>query len=237
MITVKKITNKQADPFILYKHYAKRRPSISYAYGLIIDNEIKGVCCYGQPGGVCLSKGLFGGEYRKQILELNRLFIDEDVTIYNVASQLVSQSIKMLPSPLCIVSFADTSVGHNGIIYQATNFLYTGLSAKRTEWAIKGMEHLHSKSIADKAKKGGGRWDALKDEYGDRLYKRDRPRKHRYIYIKGNKREKKIMLNKLKYKPIPYPPKKESTRYQVGEVPQNKITQQTLYDIANATIA
>ncbi len=203
-VDVKRIENHFAKPFILEKHYARRRPSISYSFGLYVGGFFCGICTFGQPGGACLSKGLFGGEYRKNILELNRLFIDEFISkrrIKNLTSYFVSQCIKMLPKPTCIVSFSDTSFGHNGTIYKACNFIYTGLSAKRTEWVIKGMEHLHSKSIADKAKKGDGRWEALKAEYGDRLGKRERPRKHRYVYIHADKKDKKVMLEKLKYKP------------------------------------
>lgn len=177
-----------------------------------------GVCTFGKPGGACLSRGLFGGEYLKNILELNRLFVDDYILkkrIKNLTSFFVSNSIRMLPKPNCIVSFADTSMGHNGTIYMACNFLYTGLSAKRKEWVIEGMEHLHSKSIADKAKKGGGRWEALKAEYGDRLGKRDRPRKHRYVFIHADKKVKKDMLKKLKYKPIKTTYTVEQTRYKV----------------------
>jgi len=201
---------------LLYKHYAKRRPSVSYSFGLFVDGKIKGVCTFGQPGGACLSKGLFGGEYIKSILELNRLFIDDDVTIDCCASFFVAKCIKLLPNNICIVSFADTSMGHVGKVYQACNFLYTGLSAKRTEWTIIGMEHLHSKSIADKAKKGDGRWDDLKEQFGEALTKRDRPRKHRYVYIKASKKIKKEVLKKLKYKIEEYP-KGESLRYTVDD--------------------
>jgi len=48
-----------------------------------------------------------------------------------------------------VVSYADTSQNHHGYIYQATNWIYTGLSAKRPDYKIKGLEHLHSASITD----------------------------------------------------------------------------------------
>jgi len=167
-------------------------------------------------------KGDFRRGIYKASLELSRLFLLNNKK--NEASFFISRCLKMLPSPSCIVSFADSSVDHHGYAYQATNWIYTGLSAKRTEWVIKGMEHLHSKSIADKAKKGGGRWEELKKMYGDRLCKRERPRKHRYIYLIGNKKERRDMLEKLKYRPIDYP-KGDNGRYDTTpeDKPQMKL--------------
>ena len=200
---VRAINTKDAMPWIMERHYARRRPSISYSFGLFLNGEMVGICVFGRPGGACLSKGLFGGEYIKLVWELSRLFLLNNKK--NEASFFISKCFKLLPSPSCVVSFSDTSIHHAGYVYQATNWIYTGLSAKRTEWVIKGMEHLHSKSIADKAKKGDGRWAALKEEYGDRLGKRDRPRKHRYVYLIGSKKEKAEMRKKLKYTEQEYP--------------------------------
>lgn len=216
MLTVNKIHPSDTYEWLLHKHYAKRLPQISHAFGLYKCSVLIGVCTFGLPGGACLSKGLFGGLYIDRILELNRLVINDNHK--NAASFFVSRCIKLLPSPVCIVSFADTSKGHNGYVYQASNFLYTGRSAKRTEWVIEGMEHLHSKSIADMAKKGDGRWEQLKEKYGERLGKRDRPSKHRYVYLKGNKAQRREMLEHLKYKPQPYP-KGENQYYDASYKP------------------
>ena len=37
--------------------------------------------------------------------------------------------IKATRKPKIVVSYADTSKGHVGYVYQATNFIYTGMSA------------------------------------------------------------------------------------------------------------
>jgi hypothetical protein len=49
-----------------------------------------------------------------------------------------------------------------------------------------------------------GRWQELKKIYGDKLGKRDRPRKHRYVFFVGSRKDKKKYLSKLKYDPIGY---------------------------------
>ena len=46
----------------------------------------------------------------------------------------------------------------------------------------------------------------------DLLYKKERPRKHRYFYFLGNRKDKKIMTNSLVYKIQKYP-KGNNQRY------------------------
>lgn len=95
---------------------------------------------------------------------------------------LVGRSLRMLPKGLFVVSFADTEQGHKGFVYQACNFRYYGLSAKRTDWKIKGMEHLHGQTVADEFRGKPDRAKLMREKYGDSFYLKDRPRKHRYIY-------------------------------------------------------
>ena len=46
---IKRINYNDTKPFILNIHYAKRMPSISYAYGLFLSNELVGIVSYGSP--------------------------------------------------------------------------------------------------------------------------------------------------------------------------------------------
>lgn len=200
---IRVITREQTKPFILNIHYAKRFPSISYAFGLFDDNELIGVITYGTPPSAGLRKGIAGDDYIKDILELNRLVLKYNRK--NEASFLVGNSIKLLPKNKIIVSFADTSQNHNGIVYQATNFIYTGLSAKRTDWSLKSKPHLHGQTIADEFRGVKNRSKAMREKYGDDFYLKPRPRKHRYIYIFGDKRYKKKVIKLIKYKIEKYP--------------------------------
>ena len=72
---VKKIDYQDTKPFILNIHYAKRMPSISFAYGLFYENELVGVVTYGSPPSQSLCKGVAGIEHRKKVIELNRLVL------------------------------------------------------------------------------------------------------------------------------------------------------------------
>lgn len=201
--TVSQIERKDCENYILNIHYAKRWPSISYAYGLFLSGELVGVVTYGTPPSSTLKKGIAGQSFSSDILELNRLVLLNNIK--NEASFLISQSLKLLPKNKIIVSFADTEQNHAGYVYQACNFIYCGLSAKRTDWKVKGLEHLHGITIADQFRGVENRSKLMREKYGDDFYLKDRPRKHRYIYIIGDRKYKKDALNALKYKIEPYP--------------------------------
>tara|TARA_R100001440_G_scaffold54329_1_gene74116 strand:- start:40 stop:720 length:681 start_codon:yes stop_codon:yes gene_type:complete len=197
------ISFAQTKPFILQIHYAKRIPTISYSFGLYLNNELVGIVTYGCPPSQPLCKGIAGDDYEKSVLELNRLVLKNNIK--NEASFLIGNSFKMLPKPKIIVSYADRSQNHSGYVYQATNFIYTGLSNKITEWRMKNTNK-HNKTVCEQY--------TLEERKNnpDKFYTIDRPRKHRYIYIVANKKHKKQILKKLKY-PIKEYPKNQNINY------------------------
>ena len=194
---VKQITRQQCEPFIIGIHYAKRWPSISYAFGLFDNDELIGVCTFGTPPSSPLRNGIAGAGLAPQVLELNRLCLKYNRK--NEASFLVSRALKMLPKNRIVISFADTSQGHQGTVYKAANFTYHGLSAKRTDWKVKGMEHLHGMTIADEFRGVKDRAAAMREKYGDDFYLQDRPRKHRYIFVTGSVGFRRYAYARIKY--------------------------------------
>lgn len=196
------ISRAECEPFIIGIHYAKRWPSISFAFGLFLDGVLVGVCTFGTPPSSPLRCGIAGDSHIGDILELNRLCLLDNKK--NEASYFVSRCLKLLGNKI-VVSFADTAQNHKGIVYQACNFIYTGLSAKRTDWKLKGKEHLHGQTVADEFRGMKNRAALMREKYGDDFYLAPRPRKHRYIYITGNKRFKRLAKKNLKYRIQGYP--------------------------------
>jgi hypothetical protein len=188
------IKPEETHEWLLKKHYAKRLPNIMFAYGLFVDNELRGVVTYGMPASPQLCRGVCGDEYKSIVLELNRLCLLDNSK--NESSYLVANSIKLLPKPSIIVSYADTAQGHVGYVYQACNFLFTGTTKARTDMA--GADGKHSRH-----------------SFGDTSLRVDRSAKHRYVIFHGSKTDKKILKSKLNYKIEPYP-KGDSKRYDSG---------------------
>lgn len=209
-IIVRAISPEDAHPWLLNKHYAHRLCPISYAYGAFDGNDMIGVVTYGTPVSSTLRDGVCGKDYAPYVLELNRLCCESRK---NLASTLVGRSLSLLPKPSVVVSYADTGQGHIGFVYQATNFIYTGLSAKFKDPMVKGMEHKHHTTIGDEGRGHPSRVDFLREKYGaDNVYYVERDRKHRYIYFCGSKTQRKALLKSLKYQPEPYP-KGQTKRY------------------------
>ena len=183
-LQVKQIGYKDCLDLILNVHYAKRVPSISYAYGLFDDEEMIGIVTYGSPASPFLCKGVCGEQFKSEVIELNRLVLIHNKK--NQASYLISKSMKLLPKPKIIVSYADTAYGHQGLVYQASNFLFTGTTKPRTDMASKNGKH-------------------SRHSLGDRTQRVFRSSKHRYVFFIGSKSQKKIYLENLKYPIQTYP--------------------------------
>ena len=144
---VDKISCAGAMKAILASHYMHRKTPCMYAYGLYYSIEALGVISFGLPASPSLVKGICGEEEKEHVIELNRLWI-RDGTPKNSESFLIGQALKMLPKKYSIVvSYADTKENHTGIVYQATNFLYTGLSANVFNYQLAGEENKHSRGF------------------------------------------------------------------------------------------
>ena len=94
--------------------------------------------------------------------------------------------MKLLPKPKIIVSYADTAYGHQGLVYQASNFLFTGTTKPRTDMASENGKH-------------------SRHSLGDKTQRVFRSSKHRYVFFIGSKFQKKTYLESLKYPIQTYP--------------------------------
>ena len=162
---VREISHDEAIPFLMKVHYARSVPQLMYCYGLFIDNKLCGVVTYGIPASPTLCRGLAGDDEFYNVLELNRLVICDNTP--NNASYLVGRSLRKLPRHRYVVSYADAEAwGHVGYIYQACNFIYTGLSASRTDTKSNGV---HPRTAFRRGL--------------DNTQRQPRRRKHRYIFV------------------------------------------------------
>jgi hypothetical protein len=194
---IKSIDKYLVKEWLLHKHYLKRMTTFTYQFGLFEKDVLVGVITFGNAIPLTMKKSLFGEKYMNCVYELNRLCTNDNLD-KNANSYFVSEVFKLLPKPLIIVSYADKSIGHNGYIYQATNFMFTGESHTQLDWKLKGKEHIHSRTLMDEFAFQENRVEKLKEKYGDMLYQVRREPKYRYVYILADKRIKKqIMQDKL----------------------------------------
>ena len=185
----RKIKPSSANRVFIKNHYAHRAVPISECFGAYMNDKLQtlvGAISFGKPSSNSLCVGSCGKENAHRIFELNRLWMS-DICPKNSESRFIGWSLRTLRKihpDWILVSYADTEQGHDGAIYRATGWIYTGLSAERKEWRIKGVNK-HSKSVTENRK-----WeDYSKDPNMEFV---DRSRKHRYFYF-FNKEDIKLL--------------------------------------------
>jgi len=107
-------------------HYAKSIPVNTFGYSVFNNkDEWCGVALFGTGASPQIGK-----QYnlkQGQVIEFVRMALNGKQLI---TSEVLAKSIKLikkdLPLVKLIVSYADQEQGHNGIIYQATNWYYLG---------------------------------------------------------------------------------------------------------------
>lgn len=138
-------------------HYAKAIPVNTFGYSVFNDkNEWCGVILYGTGANnnLAMQYNLNQGN----VLELVRVALNGK---QESTSKALAISLRLIKHkiPLCkmIISYADKDQNHNGIIYQATNWYYTGqsmLNKKDASYIIDG-KRIHGKTISNKCKRYG----------------------------------------------------------------------------------
>tara|TARA_Y100000034_G_C6852795_1_gene387083 strand:- start:198 stop:872 length:675 start_codon:yes stop_codon:yes gene_type:complete len=199
-VSMEKISFKEAKKIIVKYHYSHAFPAAELCLGFYVKGKLNAVIVYGTSATSKMATSLPG-----KYLELVRLF-SFDWAGKNMESYCISQSIKYIKKNhldiKVLVSFADPEQGHNGAIYQATNWLYCGIS-QPDEWYIVDGEKIHPRSMVAKY---GTRGKKKLKKLGIKYKRKKLHGKHRYIYILGkNKKENKKLKQELQYELLPYP--------------------------------
>lgn len=204
-----KVTKSICNEWIKEKHYRRTLGIFWEGFALIERDKIQGVVCYGQPSPPIQKHAFADRDFR--LYELTRLVIQTKTK--NAASFLIAHSLKKLKeSPCAVISYADSSQGHCGIVYQATNWLYTGAVKAHDKFYIVNGEKLHPTTVRDRY----GVTSPVKWAKENNITMVLPEPKQRYFYILGNKRQKKDIRQRLKYPILAGYPKCDQSRYDDG---------------------
>ena len=201
--SVCKIESKIGKEFIKKHHYSKGIHNAPTCYGLFDNQELIGVLALANPCSEAVRESIFGKEHKSHITELHRLAV-VDGTPKNTESYFISRALKLhklsRPDIWAIISFADSTQGHVGTIYQATNALFCGTTGKATFYLDKDgrLRHPRQNGVNISLKKA--------NEFGWSPVKREG--KYRYVFIlPDNKKHKKQLMNMFKLAIYNYPKK------------------------------
>jgi hypothetical protein len=160
----------------------------------------------GVTGGALWDVRKNKGRWR-DVFELNRLWIADDVTDHCIESKFVAWCLRELKKEnpnLILISYADGSVtnsvtrkNHVGVVYKALGFIYTGLNAEFTDITLEGYGDHRSVPKKLQGEKVGNRraWASAPN-----VIRKPRSRKHRYVWF-ADPKDKSL----LGWKALPYP--------------------------------
>ena len=131
-----RIDERLARLAVIERHYLHRPCPISWAWGIVVEEKLKGVLTVGRPCSRTVCEGVCGPSRAADVFELNRLWLHESLPC-NSESQFIGwclRELRKINRRAILVSYADTKPsegapeGHRGVIYMASNWLYTGTS-------------------------------------------------------------------------------------------------------------
>lgn len=198
-------------------HYSLSGGSALWRWGLWHDATLYGVVAYNTPTRpVC--EAIFGVEHVDKVWHMGRLALP-DKAPHNAESRLIGGSLRAIqrdhPNVWAVLTYADTSVGHIGYVYQATNAIYTGTGGRPTFY-------LDAAGVRHSAHFGGYVTPARASVLGWTLHRSGE--KHRYVYILGNKRERRDRLAQLRLPILPYPKDPTLTATRTNRTEHPRIT-------------
>ena len=199
--TVRKIAGGVGRDFIKEHHYSRGCHNGPMCWGLFDNDELIGVCAFATPNSENVRASIFGPEYKDHVTELHRLVV-LDKTPTNTESWFIARALKGLlkyrPQIWAVITFADSTQEHLGIIYQATNAIYTGTTGRNSRFYRDSEGRLRHPR-----QNGVNITSAMAAERG--WIPERRGEKHRYIYLLGDRalcrRNRKIL--RLESKPYP----------------------------------
>lgn len=113
-VSIRGIEKNELKPFLDSYHYLSANKS-GHTFGVFLEDKLIACCVYSNPIRQNISQ-----QFGTKVIELSRFCIHPLYHKKNFASWFLSRTIKQIKEP--IIAYADTTVGHTGTIYKASNF-------------------------------------------------------------------------------------------------------------------
>lgn len=204
-IIVRPIPSVAAMKIIVKNHYLHSFPGCTrLCFGAFVGNRLYGAIIFGS--GPANAFRLVEGAVQDDYLTLTRLWLSEELPS-NSESRIIAVSLRYLrkyTKVKFLVTYADPTQGHVGIIYQATGWVYNGLSEAMPKFDIGDGVARHSRSMSHAF---GSHSMKYFDKCGLNVKVLPQTPKHRYLYFLDEEYRKR-----LKTPASPYPKKEPEGR-------------------------
>ena len=197
-LTVRPIPHRAAKELLVRSHYLHTMPGgTKLAFGIFNNDRLMGTVTLGV--GPFNAHRLVSGATHDDCIGLTRLWLDDNLPKNSESRVLgvVMRSLRRHTNLKFLLSYADPAQGHLGIIYQATGWIYTGLSQAMPLYDLGDGQIRHSRSLAH----GYGTHSIRHFQHkGVPIEVINQPPKHRYVYFLDP-----MWRGKLKAPKLPYP--------------------------------
>lgn len=145
---------KDIKDFVETHHYSKNINGVISDYCFSLKDKNGALI-----GGMIFGRMAMAGQYKKfsenaeDVIELRRLVLIDD-TLRNAESYFIGKALKYLKKNTqikIVVSYADLTHGHSGIVYKASNFKLHSVSPRQKKISFNGKLY-HDKSLRTKNK-------------------------------------------------------------------------------------
>lgn len=141
-IVVRQIDNYDtARRFYSENHYLGEQGFVAqFVFGAYFCNYLVGCIAFGPPSAPETVKGILDTTEQFGVFEIKRLAMLQDCP-KNSESAFIARAISSLREIAvvkAIITYADSSQNHVGIIYKATGFEYLGLTAEKKDFVVNG---------------------------------------------------------------------------------------------------
>ena len=195
------ISQVDAKEILIPNHYLHSFPGgTKLSFGVYLDARLLGALTFGV--GPYLGYKLVKDASPDDVVTLTRLWLSDDLPRNSESRVLgfVLRSLRIDTSLKFVLAYSDPAAGHVGTIYQATNWLYTGLSSATPLYDIGDGIPRHSRSLAHQLGSHSIRYLTYR---GIVVKTVPQMAKHRYIYFLDDSWRTRLLVPVLPY------PKKE----------------------------
>ena len=197
-LEVKPIPATVAKRLLKREHYLHSYPGGTFlSFGVFAGAELAGAVTFGV--GPSLAHRLVDGATRHDCASLTRLWLSDGLPANSESRVLgvVLRSLRRHTNLRFLVTYADPAAGHHGTIYQATGWLYTGLSEATPLYDLGDGKTRHSRSVGQVF---GTHSIRRLGRHGLSVKLVPQVAKHRYLYFLGPK-----WRSRLSRPVLPYP--------------------------------
>jgi hypothetical protein len=228
--SVREISFDEAKALILANEYLGSMGTSTRQVGLIFTHPttgkefLGGVACFGLTAGTNVSS-ICGPKHKNEVLTLVRgaccPWADHEVESNGkkhsgaAASFLISHACDLLASRgfHIFVGYSDPRANEIGTVYQAANWIYTGMTSAAERYCTPdGREHdcRQISGLTRDRRNGGLAYKRTRRQQKEILLKQGCTffkgnAKHRYVYFAGDKRKKLELTTALRMQQLPYP--------------------------------